>query len=82
MVAAETWVLAAAPQGGIVLIGSRRLSWFPSSLQRGARELDSFRLSRERVQPVLDGRLTDSHLETVQSFVPFQLVLTRFLFFV
>lgn len=55
------------PPVGMVLIGSRRLSWFPSSLRRGAGELDSFRLSRERVQPALDGRLSDSHLEAVCS---------------
>lgn len=35
--------------GGMVLIGSRRLSWFPTSLCWDTGELDSFRLSREPV---------------------------------
>lgn len=56
--------------GGMLLIGSRRLSWFPSSLQRGAGELDSFRLSRERVQPALDGR-HDSLMSNVKGLYLF-----------
>lgn len=50
---------------GMFLIGSCRLSWFPSFLRRDTGELDSFWLSREQVQPALDGRLSDSHVETV-----------------
>lgn len=41
---------------GIFLIGSYGLNWFPSFLNWGTGELDSFWLSREQVQPALDGR--------------------------
>lgn len=49
----------------MVLIGSCKLSWFPSFLSWGTGELVSFWLSRERVQPAPDGRLTDSLTATV-----------------
>lgn len=50
---------------GMFLIGSCRLSWFPSFRSWGTGELVSFWLSREQVQPALDGRLTDSQIATV-----------------